>query len=162
MNIIKKNSIGEAKEFMQLWVKFHELYKAAMKKTSITPEEEAEFFQTKSIVARKFQKLAESLSIDRVIVDRAYDVINQILSLKSISNLSESTLDKLEADWHESYINLNRLIGHLEAQKEKAPQSIGPGMRSAGKYLAYFVFVIIVLLVTLYLAYILGIVKLSI
>lgn len=158
-------SIGKTKEFMELWVKFHQIYKEAMGKSSITPEEEELFLQTKSIVARKFQILADSMSIDRTTIERTYDVIGQILSLKNISALSEQVLKKIENDWHESYISLNRLLGHLEAQKDTLLYHKGSLVKRAWKavtklflYLAAFA---ILALVILYLVYILGIIKIG-
>jgi len=154
-----RDSIARTKEFMQLWVKFHQLYVEAMNKTSITPEEEEAFLETKSIIARKFQALADSLSIDRSITDRTYDVINQILSLDSISTLSEPTLKKLENDWHESYISLNRIHGHLEAQasdptaRDEAKASLFKGI---SKVILFIVGLAVLAVVALFIAYLLG------
>lgn len=160
-----KDSINKTREFMELWIKFHQIFKEAMSKSSITPEEEELFLQTKSMLARKFQTLADSMSIDRPTVDRAYDVINQILSLKGISTLSELTLKKIENDWHESYISLNRLLGHLEAQKDiVSRQKEGLGKRAwkgTVKFFNYLAVIILLVLVIFYLMYILGILKSS-
>lgn len=158
-------SIGKTKEFMELWVKFHQIYKEAMEKTSITPEEEELFLQTKSIVARKFQVLADSMSMDRATIERTYDVIGQILSLKNISALSEQVLKKIENDWHESYISLNRLLGHLEVQKDTLIRHKGSFAKRIWKVVAkVFVYLgafTILALVILYLVYILGIIEIG-
>ncbi|NQT90220.1 MAG: hypothetical protein HQ558_03100 [Candidatus Omnitrophica bacterium] len=156
-----KASIEGTKEFMELWVKFHQSYKEAMGKTSITPDEEKAFLEAKSLIARKFQTLADSINIDRSTTDRTFDVINQILSLKSISTLSDQTLKKIENDWHESYISLNRLLGHLEAQKK---MGVGKGGgKGIGKFfgtaLSYLIFLALVALLVIYLMHILGILK---
>lgn len=158
-----KHSIDMTKDFMELWLRFNQMYKDAMGKPSISQEEEKAFLDTKSIVARKFQTLADSLSLDRSIIDRAYEVVSQILSLKSISTLSEHALRKIDNDWHESYISLNRLLGHLEAQKEDS-SARGEGIaarlsKSIGKPILYFVVVFTFVLVILFLAYILGLIK---
>lgn len=156
-----RDSIEKTKEFMELWVKFHEMYKEAMGKSSITPEEEESFLNTKSIVARKFQTLADSLTIDRFTIERTYDVVNQILSLQNISALSEQVLKKLENDWHESYISLNRLLGHLEAQRDIFLREQGSLFKKvwggAIKIFLYLIIIIIFSLVILYFMYILGI-----
>lgn len=160
-----KDSIDKTREFMELWIKFHQIFKEAMSKSSITPEEEELFLQTKSMLARKFQTLADAMSIDRPTIDRTYDVISQILSLKGISTLSEVTLKKIENDWHDSYISLNRLLGHLEAQKDIVSHlKAGLGKRAwkgTAKFLIYLAVIILLVLVILYLMYILGILKYS-
>jgi len=161
MALNSKESIARTKEFLELWVKFNQIYKDAMGKATITPEEETAFLETKSIIARKFQALADSLSIDRFTMDRTYDVISQILSLKSISTLSEQALKKIENDWHEAYISLNRLLGHLEAQKENKPEEgvVTKASRSIGKTIMYILMALVLVSVILFLAYILGVLK---
>lgn len=156
------DSVSKTKEFIELWIKFNQVYKDAMGKNSISPEEEVAFLETKSIIARKFQTLAESLSIDRGTIDHTYDVINQILSLKSISTLSEQSLKKIDNDWHQAYISLNRLVGHLEAEKEKVVQEAGPVpnvFSGVLKGVAYLGGALLIALIILFLAYILGILK---
>lgn len=157
-----KDSINSTKEFIEMWKQFNKIYKEAMVKTSITPEEEEAFLETKSIVARKFQVLADSLSIDRFTVDRTYDVINQILSLKSISTLSEQTLKKIENDWHEAYISLNRLLGHLEVKRDAPEQradSPTKAYRPMASGLLYTIIIIIFALLAIYFLNVLGVMK---
>jgi len=155
-----KDSIIKTKEFIELWKKFNSIYKEAMGKASITEEEEELFLETKSIVARKFQALADSFSIDRHTIDRTYDVIGQILSLRGISTLSEPTLKKLESDWHEAYISLNRLLGHLEACKESDGKDLAKKRsQSLGKSVGLVVVVLVFVMVVIFLAQVLGLLK---
>ena len=155
-----KDLIIKTKEFIELWKKFNAIYKEAMGKSTITEEEEALFLETKSIVARKFQILADSFSIDRHTVDRTYDVIGSILSLRSISTLSEPTLKKLESDWHEAYISLNRLLGHLEVGNETVSKdSVKKRSQSLAKSVGFVIVVLVFVMVILFLAQVLGILK---
>ena len=150
-----KDALNKTKEFMQLWMKFHQLYEQSMDKTAIDPEEEKAFLETKSIIARKFQTLSDSMPIDRLTIDRTYDILNQILSLKSISTMSEHTLKKIENDWHQSYISLNRLLGHLEAaelsppkkdiHRTGAPFAIPKGVVSAFSFIIFLLIVVFIL-----------------
>ncbi|MFA5069401.1 MAG: hypothetical protein WC300_03260 [Candidatus Omnitrophota bacterium] len=126
-----KDGITQTKEFIELWKKFNQIYKEAMNKTAITEEEELLFLETKSIVARKFQTLVDSLAVERATIDRTYDVINHVLSLKSISTVSEESIRKMDTDWHQSYISLNRLLGHLEAQTASCCEKSGLDLKSA-------------------------------
>ena len=159
----RKEAIIKTKEFLELWKKFDHIYKDAMKKTSVTEEEEDLFLETKSIVARKFQILVDSLPVERSIVDRAFDIINKIISLKSISTLSEEALRRISNDWHQTYISLNRLLGHLEAQKDSDVHNGAVAMKegcvSIGRFVAYFVVILVFVLVICFLARILGILQ---
>ena len=155
-----KDSIIKTKEFIELWKKFNSIYKESMGKSAITEEEEGLFLETKSIVAREFQVLADSFSIDRHTIDRTYDVIGSILSLRSISTLSEPTLKKLESDWHEAYISLNRLLGHLEASNETVSKDlVKRRSQSLAKSVGLVVVVLVFVMVILFLAQVLGILK---
>ena len=111
--------IKDAKDFMALWVKFHELYKEAIKDKVISPEEEKTFLETKSVIARRYQALIDEIGAPSSPEDRIFDVISSILSLETVASLSDMQLAKIEQDWHNSYISLNRLLGGLETQREK-------------------------------------------
>lgn len=110
--------IKRLKEFMQLWVKFHDMYKDAISRDTISSKEESIFLETKSLIARKYQTLKEHLGIASSYEDKTFDVISQLLSLKGVAAISDLSLHKLEKDWHDSYILLNRLLGELESRQE--------------------------------------------
>lgn len=59
----------------------------------------------------------DSLGIKPTAEDRTFDVISQVMSLRNISTLSPLQLEKLENDWHNSYITLNKILGSLENRK---------------------------------------------
>ncbi|MBL7070580.1 MAG: hypothetical protein ISS26_00195 [Candidatus Omnitrophica bacterium] len=110
--------IKKIKVFMELWVKFHDMYKNALSHETITPEEEKNFLETKSLITRKYQALIDYLGIDRPYDDKTFDVISQLLSLKSVVAISDLSLHKIEYDWHNSYVLLNKLLGELDARQE--------------------------------------------
>jgi hypothetical protein len=155
-----KDAILKTKEFIELWKKFNQIYKESMGKTTITEEEEDLFLETKSIVARKFQTLVDSLTIERTTIDRTYDVINQILSLRSISTLSEESLRKISNDWHQSYISLNRLLGHLEAQRDTVAEKdkVSPKQifSAIGKFILYTAVIAVFVMVILFFIHVLS------
>ena len=62
--------------------------------------------------------IKEQLGITSSYDDRTFDVISQVLSLKGVGAISDLSLHKIENDWHNSYIQLNRLLGELEGKKE--------------------------------------------
>jgi hypothetical protein len=110
--------IKKLKEFMQLWIKFHDMYKDALSRETIAPDEENTFLETKSLIARKYQALRDQLEIGASYEDKTFDVVSQLLSLKSVAAISDLSLNKIENDWHNSYILLNKILGELEGQQE--------------------------------------------
>ncbi len=134
---------------MQLWIKFHDMYKSAVNCETITPEEESAFLETESLIARKYQILKDCLDTDSSYSDRTFDVISQILSLKSVAAISDLSLHKIENDWHGSYIILNKLLGELEGRQEslKKVSRIGLILRDmAGSPLINLALLVIVIL----------------
>ena len=113
-----EEKIKKTKEFMELWIKFHNLYKEALKDKVVDPEEEKAFLETKSLIARKYQALTDLLKITPSTEDKTIDVISQVLSLQSISTLSDVQLEEIDNGWHHSNIFLNKLLGSLENRKE--------------------------------------------
>jgi len=118
--MIDKNLEGRIKqlnEFVELWASFYELYKRAVNQQTFTEEEEKNFLELKSSLARRYQGLMDALGIKPTAEDRTFDVIAQVMSLKSIGTLSPLQLEKMENDWHNSYITLNKIMGTLENRK---------------------------------------------
>ena len=113
-----EEKIKKTKEFMELWMKFRQLYTKALKKEAILPEEEVAFLETKSLIARKYQALMDRLDLEPSMDDKTFDVISQILSLQNVSSLSDVQIQEVENGWHRSFIFLNKLLGTLENQKE--------------------------------------------
>jgi len=144
-----ESKIKHLKDFMQLWIKFHDMYKNAINRETITPEDEDAFLETKSLIARKYQALKDYLDIDSSYEDRTFDVISQILSLKSVAAISDLSLHKIENDWHSSYIVLNKLLGELEGRQESLQRVSRTGAilrEMAGSPLINLILLIIVIL----------------
>lgn len=114
-----EEKIKKTKEFMELWMKFHHLYKEASSKESIDPQEEATFLETKSLIARKYQALIDLLGMSQSLEqDRTFEVISQVLSLQGVSALSDVQIQEIENGWHQSYMALNKILGSLENRKD--------------------------------------------
>ncbi len=112
-----ESRIKQLTEFVDMWKSFYELYKRASDQQNFTEDEEKNFLELKSSLARKYQALMDALGIKPTAEDRTFDVISQVMSLKSISMLSPLQMEKLENDWHNSYITLNKILGSLENRK---------------------------------------------
>lgn len=116
---ILEKKIKQTKEFLELWLKFRQLYKNAVGKNSILPEEENIFLETKTLVARRYQSLIESLDLKPSVDDRTFDVIKDVLSLERVATMSDDQLQRIENDWHNSLIVFNQLLGGLENKRDE-------------------------------------------
>ena len=114
-----ESRIKQMTDFVDLWKSFYELYKRAADQVDFSEDEEKNFLELKSSLARKYQALMDSLGIKPTAEDRTFDVIAQVMSLKSIPMLSPLQMEKMENDWHNSYITLNKILGSLENRKNE-------------------------------------------
>ncbi|MBU0633825.1 MAG: hypothetical protein KKB82_04015 [Candidatus Omnitrophica bacterium] len=112
-----ENKIKQLSDFIKLWGDFQALYNRASKQQSFTEQEETNFLELKSILARKYQALMDALKIKTTAEDRTFEVISQVMNLQSINKFSPLQFDKLNSDWHNSYIALNKVLGSLENQR---------------------------------------------
>ncbi len=113
-----EEKIKKTKEFMELWMKFHELYQAAQKKEIIDAQEERAFLETKSLITRKYQALTDFLGVAPTSEDKTFEVISQVLSLQGVSAFSDVQIEEIENGWHRSFLLLNKLLGGFENRKE--------------------------------------------
>lgn len=116
-NLEKK--IKQTKEFVELWLKFRQLYRSAIGKSKILPEEEKIFLETKTLIARRYQSLIEALGVKPSVDDRTFDVIKDVLSLERVTTMSDDQMQRIENDWHNSLIIFNQILGGLENKKEE-------------------------------------------
>lgn len=148
-----EKKIKLVKEFMELWIKFHDLYKSALSKQSISGDDEKNFLETKSLIARKYQMLKEFLAMDPSPDDKTFDVIGQVLSLEGVSTISDLAMKKIESDWHNSYIQLNKMLGELESKTEelKLVNTVGIFLKKAfTNPIANLIFLIIFIIAIYY------------
>ncbi len=104
-------------EFIELWVMFKQGIDNCAASPEVSEEDEQRFLQLKSLVARKQQAVME-VGVGGKLPDREIeDIVSHSVSLKHIGGTSDLMARKLEKDWHEAYIMLNRAFGSLENQQ---------------------------------------------
>lgn len=141
-----ESKMTQIKRFIDLWVSFHASYKRAATQQSFTDDEEAIFLDLKSNLARKYQGLIDSFRIKAAAEDRTFDVISQVMSLKSMNSLSPMQFDKIDNDWHNSHIRLNKILGSLENRKNEVAR-INPFLQLCKKLFANPIFTLIVIVI---------------
>jgi len=114
-----KTKIKNTKDFVTLWLKFHNLYKDATKKGAITQEQEDLFLDTKSLITDRYKDLRDSLSLDSSNRDETMDVVSHVLSLKSMAAISDEAFRKIEESWQHSYTFLNNILNDLKSKDEE-------------------------------------------
>ncbi|MCP4649942.1 MAG: hypothetical protein GY853_07695 [PVC group bacterium] len=147
-----ENKIAQIKAFIELWENFYQSYKQAITQPSFTEEDEKNFLELKSSLARKYQGLMDSLGLKPTAEDRTFDVISQVMSLKNITTLSPLQMQKLENDWHNSYITLNKIMGSLENRRDELAK-ISVVKESLKKFFTNPFFALILIITIIYFLY---------
>jgi len=147
-----ENRIAQLEDFINLWASFFALYKRVSNQNTFTEEEEKGFLELKSTLARKYQGLMDSLGIKPTAEDRTFDVISQVMSLKSVANLSPLQGEKMENDWHNSYITLNKILGSLENKKTEMAK-INPLALNIKKLFSNPVFALVLMVIVITFVY---------
>lgn len=110
--------VSDLQELIELWDRFHRMIESASKGASFTEEHEREFLNIKSSIARKFQGIADKFERKTFPEEELTNVLSEAISLKQASKMSSFTVGQLENTWHRVYISLNKIVGHLESERE--------------------------------------------
>ena len=110
--------IADLQELIELWSQFYGVIEAVKKGTDLTDENDRGFLDVKSNIARKFQAMADKFEQRTFPEDDITHVLSQAVSLEQISKMSSYTMSQLENIWHRVYIAMNRILGHLEHERD--------------------------------------------
>ena len=142
---VLQRRIGNLQELIELWGNFREMIDAVKKGASFDDENNREFLNVKSSIARKFQAVADGFEKRTFPEDEITDVLSQVVSLEQVKKMSSFTGDQFENTWHRVYIAMNKILGHLENERDALMRVswLGFGM---GKMLKSKLFIFLVII----------------
>jgi len=108
-----ENRISVCREYIRLWSNFFELFAEDLTKRQITEQEEKKFFQTITGLARKHFLFCELMADTFNGGDKILDILVNSVALSNVKAMNESTLSKLELDWHALFLDMNVAMGRL-------------------------------------------------
>ncbi|MBN1527341.1 MAG: hypothetical protein JW919_07155 [Candidatus Omnitrophica bacterium] len=117
-----ETDIKDLKNFLEFWTKFHSIYETTISKEIISKDEEKKFLETKDLITSKYEALRGGLEFKYMPHSRLTDPVNDILSINSVSFMSEKHLKKVNDDWRDSYIFLNSVLERLKNKKKRLEQ----------------------------------------
>ncbi len=114
-----EQNITKTQTFLELWTKFHELYRDAVSDDrGMGPKGEI-FISTRGLVNSKFDDLIDSLKkTPRCGITQRF-LFYEILSLKDLSTMSDERLDKIKDCWMDSYIFLYGTLDRFKKKKQR-------------------------------------------
>ncbi|MBL7156668.1 MAG: hypothetical protein ISS92_00750 [Candidatus Omnitrophica bacterium] len=114
-----EENIKKTKEFIEIWNKFHRIFKNAISENHLTEGKEKEFLSIKSLVNSRYEDLMDSLEVKplgRFIIS---PFVYNVLSLEKLSIMSDEKLKIVDKDWKESSKFLDSLFNRLERKKRR-------------------------------------------
>lgn len=114
-----ENNIKKARDFVEIWHKFHDIFKNTTSENHLGRDKEEEFLSVKNLVNSRYEDLMDSLKVKplrRFIISPS---IYNILSCGEISIMSDKRLSGVRDDWAESFRFLKALLERLERKKER-------------------------------------------
>ncbi len=133
----KKNKTQELAEatdkVIGLWLKLRSIFRKTVEQKEIEPEDEHNFLELKSHVARLQRfiglRLPENYKFGSSNIS---DLMKQVVSLQALSDQPEQDKSELYNKWHQSYIMLQQLRGVIDVMLEGFPVTFEGVRRSSG------------------------------
>lgn len=110
--------INMIKKFLEIWVRYDQLFSQAYMEKEVASEMEDEFFKLKSQLARRHQYLLEYLGKE---YDRAEPITPYLSDTVTLNNMVGIHFDffkKLRLQWHATFLRLNEALGYLMTHLE--------------------------------------------
>src|SRR5262245_24510509 len=95
-----ENRIATCREYIALWMGFFKFFAEDLTMKEITANDEKQFFQVMTQIARKHFMFVELMANLFERKDEIVNVLATAVSLGTIQGMNENTRSKLELDWH--------------------------------------------------------------
>lgn len=136
--------IDVCREYLQHWQDLFKFFSESLKGKEITPEEEKLFGEIVYLCALGHFKFSETMGKDFHFAKSILKILDNCASLKHVQDLPDASFASMQVTWHETFIGMNKTLGHLMAQmpivESKEPKGAkgkrrppAKGKKSAGK-----------------------------
>lgn len=108
-----ENRISVCRQFIKLWAQLFRFFADHDPQRKVTPEEEKNFFQVITALARKHFLFTELAGDTFHSPDKILDLLVESTSLQKIVSMDEVAISKLELEWHSLFLEMNVALGRL-------------------------------------------------
>lgn len=123
--------IAFVQEYIKLWRQFFEMFADGFEGRKITKKDEEEFARILNSLAHHHYRFAYTVGNEMSGVDSILKILCETTSLSHLKGLSEAQLSKIQIDWHEIFINMNKALGRLIARRPLTPEEQAMAKRGA-------------------------------
>lgn len=114
-----EDSIKKTRHFIEIWNKFHDIFKKMISQNHVDGGKEKEFLSARELAGSRYEDLMDSLSVKpirRFVIGRA---VFNVLSFDSVFAMSDEKLELFDKNWAESFVFLKELLDRLERKKRR-------------------------------------------
>jgi hypothetical protein len=113
---LEKN-IQRVEAFVERWKELSQFLDRGFKGDQFAGEEEVAFLELKSRIAQEHELLMVTLGSEVERDNRALRLLHSVSSLSSFKDLAEGTSKKVATEWHNTYLELQALLGRLRGRQ---------------------------------------------
>lgn len=116
-----ERNIKRVEAFVERWKQLSQFLDRGFQGQNFASEEESAFLELKSNIAQEHELLMTTLASSEH-EDKALKLLNTVPSLQSFKELPEGMAKKVAADWHNTYISLQAMLGRLRGRQVQLSQ----------------------------------------
>jgi hypothetical protein len=133
MSTVKKleQLTSQLENYLECWKQFNGFVNLARTK-KFGAEDENQFLEIKSILVQELELILAFVEVASPTKEEFHTLIGNAPSLRSLSEMNESSLRNLETQWHKIYIGLHSILGQLKV-KQREEESKGALASLMGK-----------------------------
>lgn len=111
-----ENRISVCRQYIKLWAQLFRFFSDRNPERKVTAEEEKNFFQVITALARKHFLFNELMGDTFSSPDKILELLTEMSSLQKVVSMDETAISKLELEWHTLFLEMNVALGRLLRQ----------------------------------------------
>lgn len=111
-----ENRISVCRQYIKLWAQLFRFFAERNPERKATAEEEKNFFQVITALARKHFLFNELMGDTFSSPDKIIELLTEMTSLQKVISLDETAISKIELEWHTLFLEMNVALGRLLRQ----------------------------------------------
>jgi len=114
--------IAFVQEYIKLWRQFFEMFAEGFEGRKILKRDEEEFARVLNSLAHHHYRFTTMSQPEMSGTEGILKVLCEVTSLSHLKGLSEAQVAKIQIDWHTIFIDMNKALGRLLAQRPLTPE----------------------------------------
>ncbi len=114
-----ERQIDKFENFIELWKRFYDLFLLARSQENVSQDDEKEFFEIKTVIARNYNVLMDSIGINDGNDSGSLEMLSQVVSLADAKDISDGIAKRITSVWNTKYLDFQKILGELEHNKEE-------------------------------------------